>query len=182
MVAYQCSGIGLISKHKAMPQITIIAAVAENRAIGYNNRLIYRLAADMKHFRLLTTGHTVLMGRKTFESLPKGALPNRRNIVVSRSKASFEGCDAYSSIEEALENCADGEQVFVIGGASVYSECYPLAGRLELTHVHATPNEADVFFPEINFEEWEEVSREKHEADEKNEKPFDFVSYKRKNI
>ncbi len=163
-----------------MPEITIIAAVAENRAIGYKNRLIYRLAADMKHFRLLTTGHTVLMGRKTFESLPKGALPNRRNIVVSRTVGSFEGCDVYSSIKDALEHCGNDEKVFVIGGASVYAEAFPLAKRLELTCVHATPKNADVFFPETNFAEWEETARERHDADDKNEKPFDFVSYTRK--
>lgn len=163
-----------------MPEITIIAAVAENRAIGYQNRLIYRLSADLKHFRLLTTGHTVLMGRKTFESLPKGALPNRRNIVVSRTVSSFEGCDVYSSLDEALKHCAEDEKVFVIGGASVYAEACPLATRLELTCIQATPENADVFFPETDFGEWDETAREHHEADEKNEKPFDFVSFKRK--
>ena len=163
-----------------MPEITIIAAVAENRAIGYKNRLIYRLSADLKHFRLLTTGHTVLMGRKTFESLPKGALPNRRNIVVSRTVSNFDGCDVYSSLDEALKHCAENEKVFVIGGASVYAEAFPLATRLELTCVHATPENADVFFPETDLGEWHETAREHHDADEKNEKPFDFVSFTRK--
>lgn len=163
-----------------MPKITLIAAVAENRAIGYNNDLIYRLSADLKHFRLLTTGHTVLMGRKTFESLPKGALPNRRNIVVSRTVGEFPGCDTYTSLEEALKNCAPEEKVFIIGGASVYAAACPLADSLELTEVHATPEKADVFFPEINLDHWREESREPHEADEKNEQPFDFVTLRRK--
>lgn len=163
-----------------MAEITIIAAVAQNRAIGRGGRLIYRLSADMRHFRLLTTGHTVLMGRKTFESLPKGALPNRRNIVVSRRKAEFPGCEAYASIPEALAHCADDEKVFVIGGASVYAETYPLANRMELTLVHHTPDGADVFFPEVDMSQWMEASRESHAADEKNEQPFDFVSLVRK--
>lgn len=164
-----------------MAEITIIAAVAQNRAIGRGGGLIYRLSADMRHFRILTTGHTVLMGRKTFESLPKGALPNRRNIVVSRRKTELPGCEVYVSIPEALAHCADGEKVFVIGGASVYAETYPLANRMELTLVHHTPKDADVFFPEVDMSQWAEASRESHSADEKNEQPFDFVSLVRKN-
>lgn len=163
-----------------MPEIIIIAAVADNRAIGYKNRLIYRLSADLKHFKHLTTGHTVLMGRKTYESLPKGALPNRRNIVVSRTVSSIDGCDVYASLSEALSHCHEAEKVYITGGASVYAESYPLASRLELTYVHATPENADVFFPEINLQDWNEAEREHHEADEKNEKPFDFVTFTRK--
>lgn len=163
-----------------MPEIIIIAAVAQNRAIGRGGGLIYRLSADMRHFRLLTTGHTVLMGRKTFESLPKGALPNRRNIVVSHTLTELPGCEVYPSISEAVAHCADGEKVFVIGGASVYAEAYPIANRMELTFVHHTPRGADVFFPRVDMEEWTELSRESHDADEKNEQPFDFVSLERK--
>ena len=163
-----------------MPEIIMIAAVAENRAIGYKNKLIYRLSADLKHFKQLTTGHTVLMGRKTYESLPKGALPNRRNIVVSRTMSHIEGCDVYASLSEALSHCHEAEKVYIMGGTSVYAESYPLASRLELTYVHATPENADVFFPEIDLREWDEAKREHHEADEKNEKPFDFVTFTRK--
>lgn len=163
-----------------MPEIIIIAAVAQNRAIGRGGGLIYRLSADMRHFRLLTTGHTVLMGRKTFESLPKGALPNRRNIVVSHTLTELPGCEVYPSISEAVAHCTDGEKVFVIGGASVYAEAYPIANRMELTFVHHTPRGADVFFPRVDMEEWTELSRESHDADEKNEQPFDFVSLERK--
>lgn len=163
-----------------MPKLTIIAAVAEDRAIGWKGSLLFHLGADMRRFRLLTTGHTVLMGRRTFESLPKGALPNRRNIVVSRREgAGFPGCDAYGSIEEALRHCADDEHVFVIGGASVYEAALPLASSLELTLVHARAEHADVYFPEINPAEWRETARESHAADEKNERPFDFVTFER---
>lgn len=164
-----------------MSEITIIAAIAADGAIGYQGRLIYRLSADLKHFRSLTTGHTVLMGRRTFESLPKGALPHRRNIVISRRPgASFAGCDTYSSLTEALDHCAADEHVFIIGGASVYREACPLATGMELTEVHATPARADVYFPKLDMRQWTETARESHPADEKNEQPFDFVSYRRK--
>ena len=100
--------------------ITIIAAVAKNRAIGYKNKLIYWLPNDLKRFKALTTGHTIIMGRNTFLSLPKGALPNRRNIVLSRSQKAFPGCDVYASLDEALKHCTSDEDIYIIGGASVY--------------------------------------------------------------
>ena len=127
--------------------ITLIAAVAENRAIGLDNQLIYHIREDLRRFKSLTTGHTVLMGRRTFESLPKGALPNRRNIVVSRTVAHLDGCDTYPSLEEALRHCAPEEQVFVIGGQTVYEQTLPLAHRLCMTEIAATPPRADAFFP-----------------------------------
>src|SRR5574344_360454 len=99
--------------------ISIIAAVARNRAIGLENKLIYWLPNDLKRFKALTTGHTIIMGRNTFLSLPKGALPNRRNVVLSKSCNHFEGCDTYASLDEALAHCGADEEVFVIGGASV---------------------------------------------------------------
>lgn len=137
----------------------------------------------MKHFRTLTTGHTVLMGRRTFESLPKGALPRRRNIVISRRPgAHFDGCETYPSLPSALEHCSKSEKVFVIGGASVYAEAFPMASYLELTLVHAVPAEADVFFPVTDMNEWEETARESHSADEANEQAFDFVTYRRKSL
>lgn len=126
--------------------INIIAAVAKNRAIGYQNKLIYWLPNDLKRFKALTTGHTIIMGRNTFLSLPKGALPNRRNIVLSRSVKSFEGCDVYPSLEEALAHCAKDEEVYIIGGASVYQQALPLADRLCLTEIDDTPAKADTFF------------------------------------
>lgn len=163
-----------------MPEIIIIAAVAQNKAIGYKNGLLYRLSADMKHFKSLTVGNTVLMGRKTFESLPKGALPDRRNIVVSRNRnAEFPGCELFHSIDEALAACKPDEKVFIIGGASIYSETIDIATRLALTFVHDIPEKADVFFPEYDNSLWKEVGRESHKADERNEKDFDFVDYMR---
>ena len=159
-------------------QITIIAAVARNRAIGKDNKLIYRLPDDMKHFKALTTGHTVIMGRKTFESLPKGALPNRRNIVLSRSESVFDGCYCYSSIDEALSHCSSDEDIYIMGGAEVYAQTIDKADRLCLTEVDDVPEVADAFFPE--YTNWKEIEREEHKADEKHVYNFAFVDYVRK--
>lgn len=160
--------------------ISIIAAVAKNGAIGFENKLIYWLPNDLKRFKQLTTGHTVVMGRKTFESLPKGALPNRRNIVLSRRKRDFEGCDTFTSLSKALENCKD-EEIFIIGGESIYKEAMKHADRLCLTEIDDVPEKADTFFPEIG-EEWHEVSREEHEKDERHAHRYAFVDYAKKTI
>ena len=159
--------------------ITIIAAVAKNRAIGFKNKLIYWLPNDLKRFKALTTGHTIIMGRNTFLSLPKGALPNRRNIVLSRSAKAFEGCDVYLSLEAALEHCAPDEDIYIIGGASVYRQALPLADRLCLTEIDDTPAEADTFFPSYE-DEWQESLREDHPIDEKHAYRYAFVDYIRK--
>lgn len=155
--------------------ISIIAAVAKNRAIGHENKLIYWLPDDLKRFKSLTTGNTIIMGRRTFESLPKGALPNRRNIVLTRGGGSFSGCDTYSSLEEALSHCAENEEVFIIGGASVYRQAMSLADRLCLTEVDDVPVEADAFFPD--YSDWKETWRENHVTDERHHYPFAFVDY-----
>ncbi len=160
--------------------ITIIAAVAKNRAIGYKNKLIYWLPNDLKRFKALTTGHTIIMGRNTFLSLPKGALPNRRNIVLSRSTKVFPGCDVYPSVEEALEHCAADEDIYIIGGASVYRQALPIADRLCLTEIDDIPAEADTFFPPYK-EEWQASFREDHPVDEKHAYRYAFVDYIRKN-
>lgn len=161
--------------------INIIAALAKNRAIGYENRLIYRLPDDMKHFKHLTEGHTIVMGRRTFDSLPKGALPNRRNIVLSRSKSfAAENTEAFPSLEDALTHCAPDENVFIIGGASVYDKALPLADRLFLTWVDDIPKDADTFFPEIPEEEWEMAASEQHLPDERHAHAFAFTEYRRK--
>ena len=102
-----------------MSRISIIVAIAQNNAIGLENKLLYWLPNDLKRFKSLTTGHTIIMGRKTFESLPKGALPNRRNIVLTRQEITFPGAERYASLEEALKQCKEEEEVFIIGGASV---------------------------------------------------------------
>jgi dihydrofolate reductase len=159
--------------------LNIIVCIARNGAIGLNNHLLYHLRADMKQFKSLTTGNTIIMGRRTFESLPKGALPKRRNIVVTHQNLTFEGAETYHSLDDALAHCAPGEEVFIIGGASVYTEAPPRAQRLYLTEVDDVPAEADTFFPDIVRSEWRELEREHHEADEQNDKPFDFVTLER---
>jgi dihydrofolate reductase len=155
--------------------ISVIAAVAKNRAIGFENKLIYWLPNDLKRFKALTTGHTIIMGRNTFLSLPKGALPNRRNIVLSRSTKDFPGCDVYSSLEEALKHCTPDEDIYIIGGASVYRQALKIADRLCLTEINDTPEKADTFFPP--YDDWKEESREYHEKDERHEYEYSFVDY-----
>ncbi len=163
--------------------ISIIVAIARNNGIGFQNKLLYWLPNDLKRFKALTTGHTIIMGRNTFESLPKGALPNRRNIVLSRQPgACFPGTECFPSLEEALKHCAPEEEVYIIGGASVYRQALPLADRLCITHIDDASKEADTFFPDIRSEEWKEVWREDHPVDEKHAFPYSFVDYERKSI
>ena len=157
--------------------ISIIAAVAENRAIGYQNKLLYWLPDDLKRFKSLTTGNTIIMGRNTFESLPKGALPNRRNIVLSHTVTELPGCEVFASLDEALSHCPETEDVYIIGGSSVYNQAMPLADRLCLTEIHDTPAEADAFFPD--YSSWHEVWHEDHEKDERHHQTFRFVDYEK---
>ena len=160
-------------------RITIIAAIDRERAIGYENKLLFYLPADLKHFKSLTTGHTILMGRKTFESLPKGALPERRNIVLSSKGAEFKDAETFTSVEQALEKCQNDEEVFIIGGDSLYKQTVSIADRLCITHIEATADKADSFFPEIDLNIWKETSKERHEPDEKNKIAFCFTNYER---
>ena len=160
-------------------EINIIAAVAKNRAIGYKNDTVYYISEDLKRFKQLTMGHTVIMGRKTFYSLPKGALPNRRNIVLSRTETDFPGCDVYPSLEEALKHLGIEEKAFIIGGASLYKEALVIADHLYLTEIHATPPQADVFFPEYNDGTWVVESCEELPATGDNP-AYSFVNYVRK--
>ena len=160
--------------------ISIIVAIGERNEIGRNNDLLCHLPADLKRFKELTTGHTIVMGRKTFESLPKGALPNRKNIVLTRNgNLSFDNCLIYSSLSEVIDNEKDSGEIFIIGGGEIYRQALPLANKLYLTKIHAEFNDADAFFPEINYSEWEEVSREEHKADEKNLYDYTFLEYKK---
>ena len=158
--------------------ITVIAAVAKNRAIGYKNQLIYWLPNDLKRFKQLTTGHTIIMGSNTFRSLPKGALPNRRNVVLSRRSKEFPGCDVYPSLEKALKSCQPDEDIYIIGGASVYEQAVKVADRLCLTEVDDVPVEADTFFPD--YSDWREETREAHPKDERHTFEYAFVDYVRK--
>ncbi|MCM1030573.1 MAG: dihydrofolate reductase [Oscillibacter sp.] len=161
-------------------QLSIIVAASENHVIGRNNALIWHLSADLKHFKALTTGHAVIMGRKTFESIGK-ALPNRRNVVISRNPEFMaEGCEVTASVEDALALVAGEEEVFVIGGGRIYNELWSRADRLYLTRVH-TETEGDTYIPAVDKEEWELVSREDFKADEKNEFDYSFLEFCRKN-
>lgn len=164
-----------------MSKISIIAAVSDNMVIGKCNKLPWHISADLKRFKALTTGSAVVMGKRTFESLPNGPLPNRKNIVVT-SMLSDGVCDGFyesESIEEALELCEKEENVFIIGGGSVYKQTISIADVMHITWVHADIS-GDAFFPEIDFNIWHEVSRERFEADERNEYPYSFVTYERK--
>ena len=155
--------------------ISIIAAVAKNRAIGYKNKLLYWLPNDLKRFKALTTGHTIIMGRNTYESLPKGALPNRRNVVLSRTTKELPGCDVYPTLEAALHSCTADEDIYIIGGARVYQQAMAVADRLCLTEINDIPTDADAFFPD--YSDWKEVAREEHDTDEKHDYRYAFVDY-----
>lgn len=159
--------------------ISIIAAVAKNMAIGCDNKLLYWLPNDLKRFKSLTTGHTIIMGRKTFDSLPKGALPNRRNVVLSRSLTELPGAEVFPDLQTALASCSETEDIYIIGGESVYRQAMPIADRLCLTEIDAIPEQADAFFPAVDHKEWREVSRECHDADEKHGCRYCFVDYVR---
>ncbi|MDR2621931.1 MAG: dihydrofolate reductase [Dysgonamonadaceae bacterium] len=160
--------------------ISIIAATGRNNEIGKNGDLLCRLPADLKHFKDITSGHTIIMGRKTFESLPKGPLPNRRNIVISRNAGlKIEGAEVYPSLDYAFIRLIDENEVFIIGGAQIYEQALPIADKLYLTKIYADFPEADAFFPEIDFSLWRETGRETFTADDKNRYSFAFVEYER---
>lgn len=161
--------------------ISIIAAVDRKRGIGYQNKLLFWLPNDLKRFKALTTGNTIIMGRKTFESLPKGALPNRRNVVLSsHADTCYPGAEVFTSLEEAIKSCKKDEQVYIIGGASVYQQALPFADALCLTEVDAEAPHVDAYFPEVDSKIWQEKSRESHPVDEKHPCPYAFVDYLRR--
>ncbi len=161
-------------------QIIIIAAIDRAGAIGYKNQLLFHLSADLKRFKELTTGHTVIMGRHTFESLPKGALPNRRNIVLSsNSELVLPNVEIFSSLELAIAHCSDNEKLFIIGGAKVYKQAIERADKLYLTQIDTVAPNADVYFPIIDPNIWHEKRRESHPMDEKHVFAYSFVDYER---
>lgn len=160
--------------------VTIIAATGRDRAIGRGGDLAFHIREDMRRFKALTTGHTVVMGRKTFESLPKGALPDRRNIVITRqADYSTPGIECAGSLEEALR-MADGEEVFIIGGGEIYREAIDVADRMELTLIDADSPDADTFFPEYSATEWEKLSESEKKTDEKSGVSYSFICYCRR--
>ncbi len=157
--------------------INIIVAVAENGIIGGDNRLLWHISEDLRHFKAITSGHPVVMGRKTYESLGR-PLPNRENVVITRSDIEIEGCRVVHSLDEALGLFRPKDQVFIIGGAEIYRAALPISDRFYLTRVHHS-YEGDTSFPEWSTEEWAMTSSERFERGEKYEYPYTFEEYRR---
>ncbi|CAM2836008.1 dihydrofolate reductase [Flavobacterium frigoris] len=159
--------------------IIMIAAASENNALGKNNELVWHLPNDFKRFKSLTSGHHIIMGRKTFESFPK-PLPNRTHIVISRQENyAPQGCIVVKSMAKAIEICPLGESVYIIGGGEIYNLGLPFSDKIELTRVHHN-FEADAFFPEINPQDWEIVNSEFQPKDDKHQFDYTYQTYVRK--
>ncbi|MDR9458155.1 MAG: dihydrofolate reductase [Salegentibacter sp.] len=159
--------------------LTMIAAAAENNALGKENDLVWHLPDDFKRFKKLTTGHHIIMGRKTFESFPQ-ALPNRTHIIITRNKDyKAKGAVVVHSLERALEIAKDDPQPFIIGGGEIYKQALPYSEKIELTRVHSE-FEADTFFPKIDNTNWELVNEEFHPTDEKHKYAFTYLTYERR--
>jgi dihydrofolate reductase len=159
--------------------VSIIVAIAENNAIGKGNQLLWRMPADLKHFKNATTGHTVIMGRKTFDSVGK-PLPNRRNIVITRnSDLKIDGVEVVNTLEKAIALCDQDEEVFIVGGAEIYKMAMSLTDKIYLTVIHGV-FDADTFFPVIDPELWQETEVVDNTADEKNPFDYTFSTYVRK--
>lgn len=158
--------------------VSSIVAISENNAIGKNNQLLWHLPADLRHFKQVTSGRSIIMGRKTFDSVGK-PLPNRRNIVVTRQDIKIEGCEVVKSVDEGLALCAGEDEVFIGGGAEIYKLTMDKTDRIYLTIVHQS-FDADTFFPEIDYNVWKETAREDHQPDEKNKLPYSFITLERR--
>ena len=158
--------------------VSIIVAVAQNGTIGDKNALLWHIKEDMRFFRTTTSGHAVIMGRKTFESLGSKPLPKRTNIVVTRQDVEFEGALVAHSLEEAIAMAEGDEEIFVIGGAQIYAEALKCADRLYLTLVERD-YQGDTSFPEIDYRYWQLVAEERHERGEEYEYPFSFLTFDR---
>ncbi len=160
--------------------ITMIAAAAENNELGKDNGIIWHLPDDFKRFKKLTSGHYIIMGRRTFDSLDK-ALPNRTNVVITRNKNyQKEGAVVVNTMEEALKISEEDNQPFIIGGGEIYKMGLPIADKIELTRVHGTFEGADTFFPEFSKEEWKLISEVEHGKDEKHKYSFTYETWVRK--
>lgn len=157
--------------------LTIIAAASENNALGKDNDLVWHLPDDFKRFKAITTGHHIIMGRKTFESFPK-PLPNRTHIIITRQKDFNvpEGCVVVSSLKKAIDICPKDEESFIIGGGQIYKQSIDNADKIELTRVHTTID-ADTFFPEIDAGKWKLINEEFHSKDEKHQYDFTYLTY-----
>jgi len=161
--------------------LSIIAAIADNGAIGADNALLWHLPNDLKRFKRLTTGHTVIMGRKTYDSLPKGALPNRTNVVLTTNdRASLARCETFDNLPDAIRHHQHEAEIFIIGGAQVYEQAIILADKLYITCVHHTFTHADVFFPEIDENGWNLIDCEDFLTDENHPYSYTFKIFSRK--
>lgn len=161
-----------------MPTISIIAAMASNRVIGINNTLPWHIPADLKHFKKLTMGHTMIMGRKTFESIGK-PLPGRETLIISRQPDyAIPGCQTCQSLEQALSICAGKSDIFIVGGADIYQQMLPQADRLFITEVQQD-FDGDVRFPEIDPDQWREVQRIEQQQQTPQALNYHFVTYQR---
>jgi dihydrofolate reductase len=157
--------------------ITIIAAASGNNVIGKDNDMLWRLPDDFKRFKALTSGHTIIMGRKTFDSLP-GILPNRHHVIITRNKEyTLEGCEIQNSLVDSLITRTD-EDIFIIGGGEIYKQAMEIADKIELTRVHAN-FEGDTTFPEIDLKKWKLVQEEFHDKDEKHQYSFTYQTFEK---
>ncbi len=162
--------------------MNIIVAIADNNAIGKNNQLLWHISEDLRYFKKVTMGATVIMGRKTYESIGK-PLPGRRNIVISRTLEQIPGIEVFASVEAVIEELKSANnEAFVIGGGELYKSMLPYTKKLYLTFVHTTIPDADTFFPEIDYSQWREVSRETFLRGEKFEHPFEFVVFENNGV
>ncbi len=160
--------------------ISIIVAIAEDNGIGYKNDLLWHLPEDLKRFKKLTLGKTVVMGKKTWESLPKRPLQGRKNVIITDDRNDiFENCIAAFSIEDAINKCQGDDEVFIIGGGSIYRQFMTYADRLYITHIHRKAP-ADIYFPEIDPGIWEPVEKEENPESMVNSVPYTYVIYERK--
>lgn len=163
-----------------MPMISIIVAVSDNLAIGRAGDMPWHISADLKYFKRTTKGHTVVMGRRTWESIGCRPLPGRRNIVVSRTMAAEEGYEVAPSLPEALMMAAGGGEIFIMGGGRLYAEAIDLADRLYVTHVHTKIEDADTFFPDFTTRDWARISISETETDPATGLSYEFAVYERK--
>ncbi len=158
--------------------VSIIVAIAQNGTIGDKNSLLWHIKEDMRFFRTTTSGHAVIMGRKTFESLGSKPLPKRTNIVITRSDVEFNGALTAHSLEEAIAMAEGDEEIFIMGGAQIYGIALDVADRMYITRVERD-YEGDTSFPEIDYSQWRLVGEERHERGEEYESPFAFLTYER---
>lgn len=169
-------------KNTPHPILSAILAMSDNRVIGKNNQLPWHLPADLKHFKTITTGHSILMGRKTYESIGR-PLPNRNNIIITRNATlHIPGCTVVTTLDDALQQAKreSNKEIFIIGGAEVYQQLLPHTERIYLTLVHGTFS-GDTFFPELDHHEWKEIERIDHHADANNAYPYSFIRLERIN-